>query len=136
MITRFLPKWNAMASKRILVQYRSIPSRQTTSLPMMTPFIAKRFMATDFTNHSFIEKIKKNPHIMQRLVDFTSLLQSKGFDVTGKQPSFAQMLKIMNDPDIKESIQVLRQDIQAAGIQFDLKTIQELQAGLNSMVQT
>jgi hypothetical protein len=43
--------------------------------------------------HPLIEKIQQHPHIMQQLVDFTNLLQSKGVDVSGKQPSFMQVYK-------------------------------------------
>lgn len=70
---------------------------------------------------------------MQQLVDFTQLLQSKGVDVSGKQPSFMQVMKVMNDPDIKEKVQKLAQDMQAAGIQLDMQTIQELQSNFSSM---
>lgn len=41
--------------------------------------------------HPLIEKIQQHPQIMDQLVDFTNLLQSKGVDVSGKQPSFMQV---------------------------------------------
>ena len=41
--------------------------------------------------HPLIEKIQQHPHIMEQLIDFTSLLQTKGVDVTGKKPSFMQV---------------------------------------------
>ncbi|KAI9475512.1 MAG: hypothetical protein EXX96DRAFT_268948 [Benjaminiella poitrasii] len=138
MITRFVPRFNvAYNQQRMWMHFyrRPLCIMQPTLLrkPLLPAHIAKRFMATDYTNHPLMEKFQKNPQIMQRLMDFTQLLQSKGIDVTGKQPSFMQMMKIMNDPDIKESIRLLSQDIQAAGIQLDLQSIQELQASLNSM---
>lgn len=41
--------------------------------------------------HPLIEKIQQHPHIMDQLVDFTNLLQTKGVDVSGKKPSFMQV---------------------------------------------
>lgn len=41
--------------------------------------------------HPLIEKIQQHPHIMQQLIDFTSLLQTKGVDVSGKKPSYMQV---------------------------------------------
>ncbi|KAI9265668.1 hypothetical protein EDC94DRAFT_603764 [Helicostylum pulchrum] len=78
--------------------------------------------------HPLIEKIQQHPHIIEQLVNFTSLLQSKGIDVSGKQPSYMQIMKVMSDPEIKEKVQKLAQDMQGAGIQLDMNTIQELQA--------
>lgn len=37
-------------------------------------------------------------------------------------------MKVMSDPEIKEKVQKLAQDMQGAGIQLDMNTIQELQA--------
>ncbi|KAG2215155.1 hypothetical protein INT46_006541 [Mucor plumbeus] len=88
---------------------------------------------TPAPQHPLIEKIQKHPHIMQQLVDFTQLLQSKGVDVSGKQPSFMQIMKVMNDPEIKEKVQKLAQEMQAAGIQLDMQAIQELQSNFSSM---
>lgn len=88
---------------------------------------------TPAPQHPLIEKIQQHPHIMQQLVDFTQLLQSKGVDVSGKQPSFMQVMKVMNDPEIKEKVQKLAQEMQAAGIQLDMQTIQELQSNFSSM---
>lgn len=88
---------------------------------------------TPAPQHPLIEKIQQHPHIMQQLVDFTQLLQTKGVDVSGKQPSFMQVMKVMNDPEIKEKVQKLAQDMQAAGIQLDMQTIQELQSNFSSM---
>lgn len=42
-----------------------------------------------------IEKIQRHPHIMAQLVDFTNLLQSKGVDVSGKKPSFMQVVLLI-----------------------------------------
>ncbi|KAI8355062.1 hypothetical protein EDC96DRAFT_446753 [Choanephora cucurbitarum] len=78
--------------------------------------------------HPLIDKIEQHPHILQQLIDFTQLLQSKGVDVSGQQPSFMQMMKVMNDEEVKEKVKQLVQDMQAAGIQLDMNTIQELQA--------
>ncbi|KAI8880113.1 hypothetical protein K501DRAFT_255685 [Backusella circina FSU 941] len=85
--------------------------------------------------HPLIEKIQQHPHIMQQLLDFTNLLQSKGVDVSGKQPSFMQVMKVMNDPEVKEKVKVLAQDMQAAGIQLDMAAIQELQSSFGSMAK-
>lgn len=41
--------------------------------------------------HPLIEKIQQHPHIMEQLIDFTSLLQTKGVDVSGQRPSFVQV---------------------------------------------
>ncbi|KAL9549373.1 hypothetical protein PS6_006110 [Mucor atramentarius] len=76
---------------------------------------------TPAPQHPLIEKIQQHPHIMQQLVDFTQLLQTKG------------VMKVMNDPEIKEKVQKLAQDMQAAGIQLDMQTIQELQSNFSSM---
>jgi hypothetical protein len=86
--------------------------------------------------HPLIDKIQQHPHIMEQLVDFTTLLQSKGVDVSGKQPSFMQIMKVMNDPEIKEKVQKLAQDMQAAGIQLDMSTIQELQSSFGNLSAT
>lgn len=37
-------------------------------------------------------------------------------------------MKVMSDPEVKEKVQKLAQDMQGAGIQLDMNTIQELQA--------
>ncbi|GAA5800772.1 hypothetical protein HPULCUR_006210 [Helicostylum pulchrum] len=39
-----------------------------------------------------------------------------------------QIMKVMSDPEIKEKVQKLAQDMQGAGIQLDMNTMQELQA--------
>ncbi|KAI8347348.1 hypothetical protein BD560DRAFT_338526 [Blakeslea trispora] len=85
--------------------------------------------------HPLIDQIEQHPHILQQLVDFTQLLQSKGVDVSGKQPSFMQMMKVMNDPEIKDKVKQLVQDMQAAGIQLDMNTIQELQSSFMNTQQ-
>lgn len=41
----------------------------------------------------------------------------------------------MNDPDIKEKAQKVAQDMQTAGIQFDMQTIQELQSSFADLQQ-
>ncbi|KAI8078263.1 uncharacterized protein B0P05DRAFT_543133 [Gilbertella persicaria] len=82
--------------------------------------------------HPLIDKIQQHPHIMQQLVDFTQILQSKGVDVYGKQPSFMQLMKVMNDVEVKEKVAQLAKDMQAAGIQLDMNTIQELQSSFMS----
>lgn len=87
-------------------------------------------------SHPLIDKLQQHPQIMQQLVDFTALLQSKGVDVTGKQPSFMQIMKVMKDPEIKEKVQKLALDMQAAGIQLDMNAIQELQANFSNMSAT
>lgn len=43
-------------------------------------------------NHPFIQQLRKNPHILEQLAEFTMLLQEKGLDVSsGKQPGFGQV---------------------------------------------
>jgi hypothetical protein len=43
-------------------------------------------------NHPFIQQLRKNPHILEQLAEFTVLLQEKGLDVSsGKQPGFGQV---------------------------------------------
>ncbi len=42
-------------------------------------------------------------------------------------------MKVMNDPEIKEKVQKLAQDMQVAGIQLDMNTIQELQSNFASL---
>jgi hypothetical protein len=44
-------------------------------------------------------------------------------------------MKVMNDPDIKEKAQKVAQDMQTAGIQFDMQTIQELQSSFADLQQ-
>ncbi|KAI9351017.1 hypothetical protein BD770DRAFT_326530 [Pilaira anomala] len=78
--------------------------------------------------HPLIEKLKQHPHIMEQLLDLTSLLQTKGVNVSGKNPSYMQIIKVMSDPEIKEKVQKLTQALQGAGIQIDMNTIQELQS--------
>lgn len=41
----------------------------------------------------------------------------------------------MNDPEIKEKVQKLAQDMQGAGIQLDMNTIQELQSSFADMAK-
>lgn len=41
----------------------------------------------------------------------------------------------MNDPEIKEKVQKLAQDMQTAGIQLDMQTIQELQSSFADLQQ-
>ncbi|KAL0582080.1 hypothetical protein ABG067_008284, partial [Albugo candida] len=43
------------------------------------------------------------------------------------------IMKVMNDPEIKEKVQKLAQDMQVAGIQLDMNTIQELQSNFASL---
>lgn len=45
--------------------------------------------------HPLIEKIQQHPHIIEQLVSFTSLLQSKGVDISGKQPSYMQVIRLV-----------------------------------------
>ncbi|KAI7876080.1 hypothetical protein K492DRAFT_135747 [Lichtheimia hyalospora FSU 10163] len=85
------------------------------------------------SSHPVMQKIGANPKVMQQLADFTMLLQKKGIDVQGKQPGFSEMMKIMNDPEIKESVQKLAQEMQAAGIQLDMQTIAEIQNNLEDV---
>ncbi|CAO3638084.1 unnamed protein product [Mucor hiemalis] len=73
---------------------------------------------------------------MTQLVNFTNLLQTKGVDVSGKKPSFMQIMKVMNDPEIKEKVQKLAQDMQTAGIQLDMNTIQELQSNFADLANS
>ncbi|KAG2220318.1 hypothetical protein INT45_004003, partial [Circinella minor] len=80
--------------------------------------------------HPIVQKIRDNPQVMDQLVAFTVLLQKKGIDVAGKQPGFADMMKIMNDPEIKEVVKKLAQEMQAAGIQLDMASIGEIQKSL------
>ncbi|KAI7886382.1 uncharacterized protein EV154DRAFT_521268 [Mucor mucedo] len=86
--------------------------------------------------HPLIEKIQQHPHIMEQLIDFTGLLQSKGVDVSGQRPSFVQIMKVMNDPEVKEKVQKLALDMQTAGIQLDMNTIQELQSSFAALSNT
>lgn len=44
-------------------------------------------------------------------------------------------MKVMNDPEIKEKVQKLAQDMQTAGIQLDMQTIQELQSSFADLQQ-
>jgi hypothetical protein len=44
-------------------------------------------------------------------------------------------MKVMNDPEVKEKVKDLAQDMQAAGIQLDMSTIQELQSSFGSLVK-
>ncbi|KAI9499736.1 hypothetical protein BDB00DRAFT_795354 [Zychaea mexicana] len=81
-------------------------------------------------SHPIVQKIRENPQVMDQLVEFTMLLQKKGIDVAGKQPGFADMMKIMNDPEIKEVVKKLAQEMQAAGIQLDMQSIAEIQKSL------
>ncbi|KAG0747231.1 hypothetical protein G6F57_010177 [Rhizopus arrhizus] len=85
-------------------------------------------------SHPLIDKIAQHPHIMQQLMDFTGFLQSKGVNLS-KQPSFMEIVKIMNDPEVKEKTKKLVQDMQAAGITLDMTAIQELQASLAKQQQ-
>ncbi|KAI8148564.1 hypothetical protein BJV82DRAFT_592566 [Fennellomyces sp. T-0311] len=80
--------------------------------------------------HPIVQKIRENPQVMDTLVEFTVLLQKKGIDVSGKQPGFAEMMKIMNDPEVKETVKKLAQEMQAAGIQLDMQSIAEIQKSL------
>lgn len=41
--------------------------------------------------HPLIEKIQKHPHIMEQLIEFTGILQTKGVDISGQKPSFVQV---------------------------------------------
>lgn len=42
-------------------------------------------------------------------------------------------MKVMNDPEVKEKVQKLALDMQAAGIQLDMNTIQELQSNFTAL---
>ncbi|CDH59525.1 hypothetical protein RO3G_06883 [Lichtheimia corymbifera JMRC:FSU:9682] len=85
------------------------------------------------SSHPVMQKIGANPKVMEQLAEFTMLLQKKGIDVQGKQPGFSEMMKIMNDPEIKASVQKLAQEMQAAGIQLDMQTIAEIQNSLEDV---
>lgn len=45
-------------------------------------------------------------------------------------------MKVMNDPEIKDKVQKLALDMQAAGIQLDMSTIQELQSSFAALSNT
>lgn len=64
----------------------------TARLHKATPCRASEGWPSGAT-HPIMQKIQQNPHIMQRLVDFTVLLQKKGINVQGKQPGFTEVLK-------------------------------------------
>ncbi|KAI9303635.1 hypothetical protein BJ944DRAFT_165086 [Cunninghamella echinulata] len=80
--------------------------------------------------HPLMEQLSQNPHIMQQLIDFTAFLQTKGIDPTGKQLNYMQVIKVMQDPEVKEKVQKLAKEMQNAGIQLDMATIAELQKSL------
>ncbi|CAO3631116.1 unnamed protein product [Cunninghamella echinulata] len=67
---------------------------------------------------------------MQQLIEFTAFLQTKGIDPTGKQLNYMQVIKVMQDPEVKEKVQKLAKEMQNAGIQLDMATIAELQKSL------
>jgi hypothetical protein len=116
--------------KRAVLPAFALPKNLHTSAPKL---FASSHDWQQPPQHPLIDKIQQHPHIMQQLVDFTALLQSKGVDVSGKQPSFMQIMKVMNDPEIKEKVQKLAQDMQTAGIQLDMSTIQELQSNFSNL---
>ncbi|KAI8340726.1 hypothetical protein BC941DRAFT_348005 [Chlamydoabsidia padenii] len=79
------------------------------------------------TGHPLMDQLAQHPHIMQQLLDFTAFIQTKGVDPTGKQLNYMQIMKVMQDPEVKAKVQQLAGDMQKAGIQLDMATIAELQ---------
>ncbi|CDS09190.1 hypothetical protein LRAMOSA10550 [Lichtheimia ramosa] len=131
LLQRASVRHGALAAVRMQA-YR--PSMVTASFHASSRFAAS---ASDpfqsASSHPVMQKIGANPKVMQQLADFTMLLQKKGIDVQGKQPGFSEMMKIMNDPEIKASVQKLAQEMQAAGIQLDMQTIAEIQNSLEGV---
>ncbi|CAO3643870.1 unnamed protein product [Cunninghamella blakesleeana] len=80
--------------------------------------------------HPLMQQLAQNPHIMEQLMDFTNFLKTKGVDTTGKQLNYMQVIKVMQDPEVKEKAQKLAKSMQEAGIQLDMSTIAELQKSL------
>ncbi|SAM05639.1 hypothetical protein [Absidia glauca] len=79
------------------------------------------------SGHPLMDQLAQHPHIMQQLLDFTAFIQTKGIDPTGQQLNYMQVMKVMQDPEVKSKVQQLAADMQKAGIQLDMATIAELQ---------
>ncbi|KAI8083010.1 uncharacterized protein BX664DRAFT_268084 [Halteromyces radiatus] len=81
-------------------------------------------------SHPLMEQLARHPHIMEQLLEFTAFIQTKGIDPSGKQLNYMQVMKVMQDPEVKAKVQQLARDMQSAGIQLDMATIAELQKSL------
>ncbi|ORX44282.1 hypothetical protein DM01DRAFT_1340465 [Hesseltinella vesiculosa] len=81
-------------------------------------------------HHPLMDQLQRNPHVMQELLDFTAFLQTKGVDPTGKNLNYMQVIKVMQDPEVKQRVQTLAKAMQEAGIQLDMSTIADLQRSL------
>ncbi|KAI8060468.1 hypothetical protein BC940DRAFT_312090 [Gongronella butleri] len=82
------------------------------------------------SQHPLMKELQQHPEVMKQLLDFTAFLQTKGVDPTGQNMSYIQMMKIMQDPEVKERAQKLGMAIQEAGIQLDLSMVADLQKSL------
>jgi hypothetical protein len=140
MLFRFIQKAGFPVTRHLIFAQARMqaPARLLTHTKSSFHTSNKQLFASDWQQppqHPIIEKLQQHPHIMQQLVDFTALLQAKGVDVSGKQPSFMQVMKVMSDPEVKEKVKVMAQDMQAAGIQLDMQTIQELQSDMKGLTE-
>ncbi|CAO3600263.1 unnamed protein product [Absidia cylindrospora] len=88
------------------------------------------------TGHPLMDQLAQHPHIMEELLEFTAFIQTKGIDPTGKQLNYMQVMKVMQDPEVRGKVQKLAEDMKNAGIQLDMATIAELQKSLGQPATT
>lgn len=105
MLYRFMALASRPATRMLFKNTPLRPSTTTKSILYRSSFISMKSLHSSVNwnasshdwndqkpvTHPLIEKIQQHPHIMDQLIDFTSLLQAKGVDVSGQRPSFVQV---------------------------------------------
>ncbi|KAI9320779.1 hypothetical protein BX666DRAFT_1232921 [Dichotomocladium elegans] len=78
-----------------------------------------------------LKKITESPRVMLQFREFIMLLEKKGINTQGKPPTFFEMMQIMKDPEMKESLRKLQEELSAAGIPIDMETVAAFQKATN-----
>ncbi|KAI8979909.1 hypothetical protein BDB01DRAFT_852033 [Pilobolus umbonatus] len=72
------------------------------------------------------EKFTKHPHLVTHIVEFVTVLESKGIRIKFGVPTPMQILRILNDPSLKPYLAKVEKSFREAKIEADLDTLNEL----------
>ncbi|KAJ2379241.1 hypothetical protein IW150_000302 [Coemansia sp. RSA 2607] len=74
----------------------------------------------DPTQHPTVRKMQSNKRVMSAMFEAIQLLQRKGFVDSGnpKPPSFAQMMKMMGDQEVKDKFVEVQRVMKEEGVAF------------------
>ena len=91
-----------------------VPSRNyATNLPNLPP---------EFTSSSFFSKLQTSPKTLKAIQDITALFQTKGI-ATDKKPSFMEMMKLAQDPELQQALKAMKAAMDEEGVSVDIQSI-------------